>query len=231
MIKRLILLCLAILTPLLLAGCRRSESFRWKLTLTVDTPEGVKSGYSVVEVRVSRRGLDVDATGEAVYVDLGPGNRSLIALLSKEVINTAPREHNWGLGSPTTELIAELYGEKRGTTELLDHTAHISQYRGPREMKLADLPDLVTFADINEPGSVRSVDPKNLSAALGRPVKWRSIMFEITNEAVTAGIEQNLTWLAGFVGTLKHPGPHGGVRTTNEIAEILSLMNFKLGNR
>jgi hypothetical protein len=34
--------------PLLLSGCFvRSASYRYKLALSVDTPEGVKSGFSV----------------------------------------------------------------------------------------------------------------------------------------------------------------------------------------
>ncbi|MCC6780859.1 MAG: hypothetical protein IT537_30155 [Hyphomicrobiales bacterium] len=65
--------------PLLLAGCFGNRaSFRYELTLSVDTPEGVKTGFSVVEVDawdvvIPARGTMSRARGEAVYVDLGKG--------------------------------------------------------------------------------------------------------------------------------------------------------------
>ena len=72
---------------LLLAGCGRSDAYRYKLTLSVDTPDGVKTGFSVVEmyawdVWVFGRGTMSTARGEAVYVDLGPGRRPLIAVMT-----------------------------------------------------------------------------------------------------------------------------------------------------
>ena len=70
--KRRQFLPLLLGAPLLLAGCsRNSASYRYKLTLSVDTPEGVKTGHSVVEVTaydvtLPARGTMSYATGEAV---------------------------------------------------------------------------------------------------------------------------------------------------------------------
>ena len=36
---------------LALAGCGRSETYRYKLTLSLDTPDGVKTGFNVVELQ------------------------------------------------------------------------------------------------------------------------------------------------------------------------------------
>ena len=63
-----------------LAGCGRTESYRYKLTLAVNTPEGVKRGSSVVEVLFSAvsipaQGVTHKLRGEALYLDLGPGAR------------------------------------------------------------------------------------------------------------------------------------------------------------
>jgi hypothetical protein len=58
----------------------------------------------------------------------------------------------------------------------------VARLRGPRMLTADDLPDLVTFADINEPKSVQKVDPHDLPAALGREVKWNRITVEVTNE-------------------------------------------------
>ena len=64
--------------------------FRYKLTVEVMTPDGLKSGSSVIEVRYSsshplpnpgRYYNDALVAGEAVYVDLGQG-KNLFVLLS-----------------------------------------------------------------------------------------------------------------------------------------------------
>jgi hypothetical protein len=73
---------------LCLAGCGKSESYRYKLTLAVDTKDGIKRGSSVGEVAhwevfVPERGVAHKLRGEALYLDLGPGKRPLVALLSK----------------------------------------------------------------------------------------------------------------------------------------------------
>jgi hypothetical protein len=61
-----------------LTGCGKSESYRYKLTLAVSTPDGTKGGSSVVEaafwdVSIPERGTMHKLRGEALYLDLGPG--------------------------------------------------------------------------------------------------------------------------------------------------------------
>lgn len=64
-------------------------TLRYRLTAEVETPDGVKSGSSVIEVTYSWPGrlLDPDSvqwriTGEGVLVDLGDG-RNLIVTLTR----------------------------------------------------------------------------------------------------------------------------------------------------
>ena len=73
-----------------MTGCGKSESYRYKLTLAVNTPAGVKRGSSVVEVSfyevsVPARGTMHKLHGEALYLDLGSGARPLIALLTSRL--------------------------------------------------------------------------------------------------------------------------------------------------
>ena len=70
--------------------------------------------------------------------------------------------------------------------------------RGPHKITPADLPDLVTFADINDPKSVIEVHPNNLHAALGPNISWNEITFESTDESVSKGIELKLPWLPAY---------------------------------
>jgi hypothetical protein len=79
-----------VVMSLCLAGCGRTESYSYKLTMAVNTPDGIKRGSSVVEVmfyKVSfpERGTMHKLRGEALYLDLGPGARPLIALLTSRL--------------------------------------------------------------------------------------------------------------------------------------------------
>ena len=84
---------------LALAGCDKPGSgaaYRYRLTLDVETPEGAKTGSSVIEVRTWETHFEGKRTnhevrGQAVVVDLG-ARGLLFALL-------AGRGENGGLGS------------------------------------------------------------------------------------------------------------------------------------
>src|SRR5713226_799812 len=100
---------------LCLAGCGKTESYRYKLTLAVNTPEGVKRGSSVVEVlfyevRIPERGTMHKLRGEALYLDLGPGARPLIALLTSQLHPKDPKEFRWSRdGGPGTRRMLHFY--------------------------------------------------------------------------------------------------------------------------
>ena len=74
---------------LVLPGCS-SATIRYRLTLEVETPEGMRSGSGVIQVRYAKqlRLLGANAewlstiTGEAVAVDLGP--RGMVFALLEE---------------------------------------------------------------------------------------------------------------------------------------------------
>lgn len=89
--RRLLLrVMVAALMVIGLAGCEKAEAYRYKLTLAVDTPDGVKQGWSVVEV-ISYRDtvLAINSNtkykldGEALYLDLGRSRRPLIVMLMR----------------------------------------------------------------------------------------------------------------------------------------------------
>jgi hypothetical protein len=142
--------------PLLLAGCFGNRaSFRYKLTLSVDTPEGVKTGFSVVEVDaqdvvIPDRGTMSQATGEAVYVDLGENAQPIVAVMVP--YHSKKRGFKWSDGKPDIDGLLRLYGEPATSEEtLIDRIRRLARLRGPRSLTPDDLPDLVTFADINDP--------------------------------------------------------------------------------
>ncbi|HET9630690.1 MAG TPA: hypothetical protein VFP14_14535, partial [Novosphingobium sp.] len=79
MMRRSVLGGLAGALALMLPGCgmfgNSLPTYRYRLTVEVDTPEGLKTGSSVIEVRTALADkpllpdanvLDIDVTGEAV---------------------------------------------------------------------------------------------------------------------------------------------------------------------
>jgi hypothetical protein len=219
----------------MLGGCGRSETYRYKLTLSVDTPDGVKTAFSVVEVHYyavgTRGGVKTKTKGEAVYLDLGPGRRPLIALLTRRLRHDlAPSTYQlsyddrWGEDRPTQQLMSRVHGmvQPRGT-EAFAEVAAFKHKRGPRPLNVSDLPDLVTFAEKTDPKSVLAVDPENLSDALGRSVTWRSMTIEVTDEPISKGIRQKLQpWLTPLRSYLSGQT----TRSSNDLPSTLHGGNF-----
>ena len=214
---------------LALAACERSASYRYKLSLSLDTPNGVVTGYNIVEVRafgvsIPASGVMSKVTGEALFLDLGPGRRPLVALLTRKYPPLIPRpgadwQYTWGEKDPAA-VVNRLYTGDRKLSHYLDTIEGFSKFRGPRPIPTFDLPDIVTFADINDPHSVIAVDPDNLAATLGAGVSWRSATIEVTDEPLTTGIEAKLPWV-------KDTNEAFAVTNAESFDHSLSVLNFK----
>jgi hypothetical protein len=100
--------------------------------------------------------------------------------------------------------------------------------RGAHEITTNDLPDLVTFADINDPSSVIEVDPNNLKATLGVGISWNEITLESTDEPVTLGIEQKLTWLDAYSDGMLDGQKYQWLDYRKTLANSLSTADFRI---
>jgi hypothetical protein len=230
MVRSSLRLAAMVMIGLALAGCGRTESYRYKLTLAVNTSEGVKRGSSVVDVmfyQVSfpERGTMHKLRGEALYLDLGPGARPLIALLTNRLHPTYDENQHWTLeAGPGTRNVSRIYGAAPAP-DFMDDVPRIARMRGPRQITPADLPDLVTFADVNDPKSVIEVGPNDLQATLGPNITWHEITLESTDEPITTGIRTKLPWLPKYVDqNLRLDGSKYGANV--ELANILSWPDF-----
>lgn len=177
----------------LLVGCSDSETLRYRLTVEVETPQGTRSGSSVIEVLVlEQRGetyignqVRLRARGEAPAVDL-PNGQVLFALLRSETQVDAANVYPWYAFNPPC-------GE--------GHEWGVYAARWMRERELSGplpkgrYPMLVTFGDLNDPTSVAKVAPDNLAASFGEGVSLKRITVELTDDPVTTGIEERLGWL------------------------------------
>jgi len=216
-----------------LAGCGgRTESYRYKLTLAVNTPDGVKRGSSVVEVlfydvSIPARGTMHKLRGEALYLDLGPGTRPLIALLTNRLHgpynNEQERLDRMGLRwsdevGPSLALMLRMY-DMVPSQDFRDDVPRIAAMRGVHRISVSDLPNLVTFANTEDPATVIKIDTKNLEAALGKGISWNEITLEITDEPIATGIVRNLPWLPAYRDKSLDGSTHGAKL---EIANILN---------
>ena len=183
-----------------LAACGyRSETFRYRLMVEVDTPSGVKTGSSVIEVTLSESGdsgfvlpdasgVELQVRGEAVAVDL-PGGRTLFALLRTEEQSDAA-----GLYAHRAIRAPRFDGEYASIEKIRYMKAH----PGSGTLTQEHRPLLVTFGDVADPASVARVDPDNLAASFGEGYALKRISVMLTDDPVTEGIEERLGWLDGY---------------------------------
>jgi hypothetical protein len=173
---------------------------KYRLTVEVETPEGIKSGSGVMAVHPDRgysRGGHTRTKGDAVVVDLG-GGKNLVALLA-HIDNSVELD-----GMNYLALRAyKAAGRNVSFNEM-------NRMTGAVPVNGALMPVLVTFAKPDDPGSARAVLPDDLEAALGKGFRLRDISVEAVpngvwpldfggslGEPVTRGIEAKLPWWNG----------------------------------
>lgn len=191
---------------------------RYKMTVEVETPEGVRSGYAVRELSFGGSSWFpfgesrpyVEMNGEAVAIDL-PHGKVLFALLTSG-------SGNFDYGKQIAQR-AELSAES-GPIELWPHAPDVVglSYTDP-------LPMLVTFEDINDPKSVQRVDPADLAATFGPGYTLRRIIIERTHEAPTAEMKGRLVWLGE--GSLERLDPDFRGSTNPNLSQQLMHGAFR----
>lgn len=181
-------LIVIVLPLLVLTGCFDKYVVRQKVELSVQTPIGEKTTSSVEEISYTppllkgpAAGFDnatITRRGEAVVLEVAPG-RYLFALLSD---NRDP----WNVFFPgeAPQATVEKFKTMTGAT---------------RELPSSQYPLLVTFDDINDPASVKRVDPANLETTFGPGYRLNGITLSLTKEPVTEGeVEKVLGWLGPY---------------------------------
>ncbi len=222
-----------------LTGCgifRPSEELRFRLTVEVDTPEGLKSGSSVIEVRGVQnpgwvnpegRGTRSSYKGEAVAVDL-PDGQTLFALLRTQSGASNAADYPYlafqdGLKASSDRL--ESMRMMRGWKGQVQPMPPTERVLGNGGHDIPALPLLVSFSDIRDPLSVEQVDPTALEKTFGPGIVLRRITVTITNDAVTSGIDKRLAWRSQI-----KDGMLNGLRSEDfrrpELAAHLSIFDF-----
>lgn len=227
LIKKLLLLCVFIAAAVLLWTANYPYgSWRYKITVEIETPEGIKSGYAIREVTAvmqpqitpETQPVNYGVIGEAVVIDLGDRGVVFALLGYTEVFKAFP------IHPKTTEELIKYYSNLPAGKKAVLTNAH---------------PQIVTFTDINDPLTVKMVlgsrfnvekqdiDPVNdFEALLGQGVKLKQVLIEITDEPVTWKIDKILPWLNGLNGHYLHGGG-----TSRNAPLGLDAGNFKRGDQ
>lgn len=204
----------------MLSGCGSTfPDYRYRLTVEVETPEGLKTGFSVIEVSTSMTSstsipspgaVRHQLNGEAVTIDLGQ-HGTLFALLRSDV------ESGWATNLLFRLAPGVIIDDENGKYDsdasfraryeamlknrqliVLPKTFH--NIRVLRDMPAR--PMLVRFRDIADPTTVERVDPDDLTASFGEGVKLRRVTVQLTDDPVTKVIIKELPWLENQQGGL-----------------------------
>lgn len=176
------------------------ETIRYKMTVTVETPEGIKTGSAVREaVRHTEPSIFPEqggatyglAKGEAISINLG--NRGYFFVLLG--------------GELEARLVFKGFKKKHNDGELV--------------LQPNEYPRLVYFKDLKKPMTVQSISQypnkampdgyggmsELLSDPFGEGTKIESIAIATTSEPFTTNIGSLLGWLTSLKGGYLHGGP------------------------
>jgi hypothetical protein len=186
------------------------RAVRSRLTLTVETPEGVRTGSSVTEKtttfgpfqlkRSSAPGWSMGTflIGEGVVVDLGKRGLLVATLVKPSWL----KDHGWsGGGGYAVSPFSETVDSRNSPDGLSDaerymlHLDEVKRLKPKADISLKELPVLVRFNDATNPTSMSLVDPSDLAGAFGAGVKLKTATVEVSDDPVTHSIEGHLPWL------------------------------------
>lgn len=211
-----------------LLGCSfvdDTPDYRYRLKLYVHTPEGPRTGSSVLAVRTSfsRPGsspagtmIDLRVTGEAPVVDLGA--RGVLFALLRQLGN-----YEW------PGMVMYMLVPPRPREPFIEQFQRMLSLKGeitlPRQWPPAGhlparsaYPLLVTLGDMMNPKSAAEVDPDDLAATFGAGVSLNKITVELTEDEITTGIQERLPWLPDYYDRkLDGKGIHDGLNFANHL--------------
>jgi len=183
----------------MLSGCgliKPQDSFRFRMTVEAETPQGPKSGSGVLEITgqklVKMSAQEAAGTiytqGQAVEVDL-PGGPVFVLVTGQQdmwervLLAFKPGRETGGADNymPLVREIAEA-----GSGELKADVPPERQDIVTGRMQ-PNWPIMVRFRDLADPRSVEQVDPASVGI--------KRIWVETTSDPVTTGIEKRLGWL------------------------------------
>ena len=178
----LLLITAGVALALAMSNVYVSGEYRYRITIEVQTPEGIKTGAAVRAVTDHASSIKVidlpgvggsrpKVRGEAVVVDLGEKGK-LFGLI------------DWDSYREVYAAFPFAGAEKAGDG--------LRYYLNLKPGAFAPLPEkqwpkFVTFTDMDDPKSVKSVPHDNLESVFGKGYAIKNIIIKITDEPITWG--------------------------------------------
>jgi hypothetical protein len=206
--------CVAALA-LTLAGCgpRPEASFRYKLTISVETPEGMKTGSNVVELDYfkSLSGDPHRTYGQALVLDLGASGTLVVMLTQGQ--RKAWRMPAWEEDDPKGIIFKKCGRDMRKVFDAVDMVRSIADCKAvypldpiyPRDPDPSEQPDILLLKNAKDPASAAVVDPYHSEVVLGPGVVIRSMTVQLTDEPLTHGVDDHLPWVSKWWGRIEAP--------------------------
>lgn len=178
---------------------RREVNYQLEITFEVDGKlmigEGVQQLVVVRQPQFLTYGqMSWAAYGEAIAIDLD--DRGTIYVLMASPTDKGVFTHS--VSGDYSLLLSDVFN-LRQTHQNLGWAAYaraIGKTTGSREVSLNNLPLMVHFRDERDPSTVERVFPDRLEEALGSGVRFISARITITDDPVSTGIRDRLTWLS-----------------------------------
>lgn len=211
---------------------------RYRLSVDVQTPQGSKTGSSIVEARFGFEptlfgliaGTKSSLVGEALFVDLDNGRNIVVTLTNRgsgRDGSKVPREKQAlnGLTIPLAIFGIPSHDRQKTPKSILG-----AKSTGPKNIPVQRLPLIVTFTDLADPGSVVRIDPTNIGAFFGPGYSLAGAKIEIVDEPFLWSIERYLTWLEQLHKSgARLNGNTTSTVTSTDLADELGVGDFKVG--
>lgn len=178
------------------------EPFRYRITVEVETPQGLVTGSAVRENRISvgrtiNGGLfQSKIRGEAVVVDL-PNGETLYALLDSNIGKDHPLFWLRPQMKDCPSGMDEDYRSclRRNVDAMLASPGKIVEVPKVRKIGArvtAQYPRIVRFRNPNDPSSVEFIEPESLPGIFGHGYSFKRITVQISNDKITTDISKRL---------------------------------------
>ncbi|PIX64887.1 MAG: hypothetical protein COZ43_10625 [Sphingomonadales bacterium CG_4_10_14_3_um_filter_58_15] len=170
--------------------------YNYKITVEVETPEGLRKGSAVRQIKYQSTPFAIVQTGEAVMIDM-PNGKTLFELMDIDTREIHFATFYW---DDFTKAREKRDYKRKDFKVLLDEAKESKRrFLYPSIAHAAarniDYPRFVYFDDELEPNSVQIVDPGDLEARFGEGYSLKQISVQMIEEPISSKIQEKLTWL------------------------------------
>jgi hypothetical protein len=225
-----------------------SATIRYKMTVEVETPEGIKTGSAVREISMVSRPMrmgEMNDThmrlekGEAVVVDLGQRGVLFATLGSAtdpvwSLLNAFP--------SPCAEGAVSRCSVKYYSSLKPGDSAQLSTRYYPMFVAFGDLNDPKSAKNVLEmkscpdpatgiPDNSRCIDKDHFEETFGRGVRLRFVVIEITKADIEFVVRKILPWLPNYYNKRLDGQRFSFANAVYKVANRLSSGSFSAGEK